>query len=88
MYESLVDGTLGSPGLVDAAFTLSFSPIDFSNYWSVINGLSLRYFIPWVVDLMHQLIFWITSTPLVMAVIAMFFVGFVFSIFLRVYHSC
>lgn len=88
MYESLIDGTLGSPGLVDNSFTLLSSPSDFTPYWSVIRSLSLNSFLPWVIDLMHQLITWITSTPLVMTVIAIFFAGFVFSIFARIYHSC
>ena len=34
-----------------------------------------------------SLVSWIVSTPLVMAVVAMFFVGFIVSIFFRIFHT-
>lgn len=34
-----------------------------------------------------SLVSWIVGTPLVMAVVAMFFVGFIVSIFFRIFHT-
>lgn len=34
-----------------------------------------------------NLVTWIVNTPLVMAVIAMFFAGFIVSIFFRIFHT-
>lgn len=44
-------------------------------------------FFTWVTTNMTSLVNWITATPLVMAVIAMFFVGFIVSIFFRIFHT-
>lgn len=37
--------------------------------------------------LVTDLVSWIVGTPLVMAVVAMFFVGFIVSIFFRIFHT-
>lgn len=45
------------------------------------------FFTTFVTANMTSLVTWITSTPLVMAVIAMFFAGFIVSIFFRIFHT-
>lgn len=37
--------------------------------------------------MVSSLVTWIVGTPLVMAVIAMFFAGFIVSIFFRIFHT-
>lgn len=37
--------------------------------------------------LVTSLVTWIAGTPLVMAVVAMFFAGFIVSIFFRIFHT-
>lgn len=41
----------------------------------------------WTISSMTSLVTWITGTPLIMAVIALFFVGFILSMFVRAFHS-
>lgn len=82
MYDDLVAGSLLSPGLVDTAFLSSYEP---SWWYSVTNPL--RLFLIWAIDLMVSLSTWIRSTPIVLSVISFLFVGFLVSLFFRVYHS-
>lgn len=44
-------------------------------------------FLTWTTTSMTSLVSWIVDTPLVMAVIAMFFIGFILSMFVRAFHS-
>lgn len=86
MYEDLIEGALGSPALVDAAFSAKAATL------SVTPGLNnivtyLRLFLTFTIDLMRDLSSWIRSEPIVMAVIALLFTGFICSIFMRIYHS-
>lgn len=48
----------------------------------------IRDFLIFSIDLMRSLSVWIRSEPLVLAVVAIFFVGFLFSLFYRIYSSC
>lgn len=41
----------------------------------------------WIISSLTSLVTWITSTNLVMAVAAIFFVGAVVGMFMRIYHS-
>lgn len=41
----------------------------------------------WIITSLTSLVTWITSTNLVMAVAAIFFVGAVVGMFMRIYHS-
>lgn len=82
MYDDLITGVLGSPGLVDAAF--SFIP---SSYFRDISS-NVRPFLISCIDLFASLSLWIRSTPLVLAVVSLLFIGFFAGIFFRIYHSC
>lgn len=86
MYEDLVSGGLGSPGLVDAAFGSGLIGAVPSNFFADLIR-NLRPFFIFVIQLMQSLSLWIRSTPIVLAVIAMLFAGFIVAIFMRVYHS-
>lgn len=86
MYEDLIEGALGSPALVDAAYSLQAASV------SVTPGLNnivvyLRLFLNFTISLMQELSSWIRSEPIVMAVIALLFTGFICAIFMRIYHS-
>lgn len=86
MYEDLVSGVLGSPGLVDAAAMLGASgePVR-----ATTNQIQLIFidFIKWFFTLLPQFSAWVRSEPLVLAVVAFLVTGFVASIFFRIYHS-
>ena len=83
MYEDLVSGSLGSPGLVDGAF---FAQVP-SNYWGQFWSYLVDFY-KFVIDLMVSLSTFVRATPLVMAVISIFFVGFIVALFFRIYNSC
>lgn len=86
MYDDLIAGTLGSPGLLDSAFTLGSIPQP-NVFWSPLRVAIKTFLTDFFVPLISALGSWVRSTPLVMAVIALFFAGFLVALFFRVYHS-
>lgn len=86
MYEDLVSGSLGSPGLVDAAFNELLRVSSNEALWASIRTAFYNFY-RFTCDLILVLGSFIRSTPLVMAVISFFFVGFIVALFMRVYHS-
>lgn len=84
MYEDLIAGSLGSPGLVDAASLELRSATPGLNTFVT----TILTFLRWCLDLFVSFSSFVRSEPLVMAVIALFFVGVICSIFFRVYKSC
>lgn len=85
MYEDLIMGELGSPGLLNAATGSLVTAVPGSYFSSVLNLFKQFFDFTW--QLVLVLGSWIRSTPIVMAIIAMLFTGFIVACFFRVYQS-
>lgn len=68
------------PNMITDMKSLSDCLVDFLYFFFSTNYESKHHFLLRIVD-------FIVSEPLIMAVIAMFFAGFVVSLFIRVFHS-
>lgn len=87
MYDDLVSGALGSPGLVDAATSLGATAASYDTQTWIVIRAYIRQILVFAIDLMQTLSLWIRDTPIVLAVIAILFTGFVVGIFMRVYKG-
>lgn len=86
MDDLLTSGVLDSPGLVDYfGSTLITASSPTTGLTQVMYAF--RDLLIWAIEQMKVLSFWIRSEPIVMAVIAMLFAGFIVAIFMRVYNS-
>lgn len=80
-------GSAGLSMMIAVLFTMpAYASSSGGDGLTSITG-SFTSMLTWAISGMTSVVTFIVSTPLVMAVVGLFFVGFVISLFVRIFHS-
>lgn len=80
-------GSAGMAMMIAVLFTMpAYASSGGGDGMSSITG-SFTSMLTWAISGMTSVVAFIVSTPLIMSVVGLFFVGFIISLFVRIFHS-